>query len=225
MSHINPVMLTREQVRRVDQLAIETYGMASLVLMENAARGCVDRLPPRAGPIAICCGQGNNGGDGFAIARHLDNAERPCTVFLFGREDGLTPDALANWRLLEFTDVERVTLSDGPTAEFENRVGRAEWTIDALLGTGVRGSIRSPFDRVIRSINERAANIAAVDIPTGLDANTGELLGPCIQANITWTFVGKKPGLTLASGPSHTGEIFTVDIGVPRRIIREAIGD
>lgn len=217
-----PLTLTREQVRNVDKLAIETYGMDSLVLMENAARGCLEHLPGN-GPVVICCGKGNNGGDGFAIARHLDNGQRTCTVYLFGDESELTPDAAANWKLLELTDVQRVALPNGPSDQLTNSLASAEWTLDALLGTGVRGSIRSPFDAIIDTINEHATNIAAIDIPSGLDANTGELLGPCVRASRTLTFVGHKPGFALASGPSHTGQIFTVDIGVPRRIIREAM--
>lgn len=217
-----PVLLTREQVRRVDKLAIETYGMNSLVLMENAARGCVDNLPGH-GPVVICCGKGNNGGDGFAIARHLDNRQRQCAVFLFGEVDQLSSDARANWELLQYTGVSRHIAPKNVTSEFAKELAQAEWTVDALLGTGVQGTIREPFRSVIEVINAESKCVAAVDIPTGLDANTGERLGPCIRAHRTWTLVGHKPGLTLASGPSQTGEIFTVDIGVPRRIIREAI--
>lgn len=215
-------LLTRAQVRNVDKLAIETYGMDSLVLMENAARGCVDHLPGD-GPVVIACGKGNNGGDGFAIARHLDNQPRACHVFLFGNESELSPDAAANWRLLQYTDVERSILPDGPDVSFTQAISDAEWVLDALLGTGVTGSIRAPFDAVIDSINQHAKQVAAVDIPSGLDCDTGETLGPCVKADRTWTFVAPKVGFPVSSGPTHIGEIFTVDIGVPGRIIREAV--
>lgn len=219
-----PLVLSRDQARNVDRVAINKYGMNSLVLMENAARGCVEHLPGE-GRVVICCGKGNNGGDGFAIARHLDNAGRPCRVFLFADESDLSNDAKANWDLLRWTDVKCVVCETGTTEEFIAALETADWIIDALLGTGTRGSIREPFGAVINAINASSLHVAAVDIPSGLDADTGELLGPCVRADRTWTFVGAKSGFSTRSGPSHVGEIFIVDIGVPRRMIHEAIGD
>lgn len=219
-----PLVLSRDQARNVDRVAIDNYGMNSLVLMENAARGCVEHLPGD-GPVVICCGKGNNGGDGFAIARHLDNAGRPCRVFLFTDESELSDDAKANWDLLRWTDVECIVCETGTTDDFTEALANAEWIIDALLGTGTRGAIRDPFIAVIDTINASDRKVAAVDIPSGLEADTGELLGPCIRADRTWTFVGTKSGFSKRLGSSHVGEIFIVDIGVPQRMIHEAVGD
>ena len=218
------VMLTRSQVRRVDQLAIDRFGMAGLVLMENAGRGVVDVLcggqPP--GPIAVCCGKGNNAGDGFVIARHLDNRGVPVKVLLWSDPEDLRGDAAANYRILAATDVPIVRLA-GPAADWQDRldtelVGTA-WIVDALLGTGAVGEPRPPLDAVIDRLNRHPGKRLAVDLPSGLDCDTGEPAQHTFRADATCTFVATKPGLAAPAAADYVGRIHVVDIGVPRKLV------
>ena len=221
--------LTRDQVRRVDRLAIERYGMSGLVLMENAARGCVDLLLPRlsaGGQVAVCCGRGNNGGDGFAIARHLANRGVRvvvCLPFAFDTDSidaTFSGDAAVNLRLLEPCGVEIVDrIGDWPRL-----LGESDWVVDALLGTGAAGTPRAPLDAAIEQIAASERPVLAVDLPSGLDCDTGEANGAA-AASLTATFVSPKVGFATKSAADVLGTIEVVDIGVPRRVIAEAIAD
>lgn len=215
--------LTREQSRRVDQIAIDECGMSGLVLMENAARGCVEIAAPLAdgGPVTIVCGKGNNGGDGFAIARHLDNAGTRCRVVLTGDPDDLSDDAAANFQLLSWTDVNVVSLSDDPETII---LPGSTLVIDALLGTGATGDPRPPLDDMIRRLNGGPWKTLAIDVPSGLDCDTGEAATPCVCADVTATFVASKIGFSERSAREVLGDVQVVDIGVPRGVFRRISG-
>ena len=210
--------LTREQVRTVDRLAIESYGMSSLVLMENAGRGCVDVLERLGidGPVVILCGKGNNAGDGFVIARHLEIRGHECRVLLLSPPDDLPGDAATNFAILKKTDV--------PVADFDaaQDVQDAAWLIDAMLGTGARGEPRAPFDAAIKWINAREAKTQAlaVDLPSGLDCDTGRPATHTVRADHTCTFAAMKSGFTQPSAKPYTGTVHVCDIGIPPRLLR-----
>ncbi len=219
--------MTRTQVRDVDRRAVEDYQMPSLLLMENAGRGAVDVLEQSGigGPVVVCAGKGNNGGDGFVIARHLENRGHEVRVLLFAEPDSLQGDAEINFRILKAAGTPIEAL--GPDVEMDQVAGRfqgADWIVDALLGTGTKGEIREPFSMIIKAINHSPARVLAVDLPSGMDCDTGRALGECVRANLTATFVARKIGFDAPNASNLTGEVHVVDIGVPRRAISETLG-
>jgi NAD(P)H-hydrate epimerase len=221
--------LDRKQVRRLDQRAVSEYGLNSLVLMENAGRGAADLLCGLApvGPVAICCGKGNNGGDGFVIARHLDLRHWPVEVLLFADPASLTGDAAANYRVLEKSGVRIRIFTGQPETggteanELDAALASAAWIVDALLGTGSSGDPRPPLDRVIDRINAAGKPILAIDLPSGLDCDTGHAGFPTIRAAHTCTFVAAKPGFFAPGAAEYTGQLHIADIGAPRKLVDE----
>ena len=216
--------LTRSQVREVDRRAIAEYGMSGLVLMENAGRGCVDvlcRLGCR-GPVAIVCGKGNNAGDGFVMARHLDLRGIAVKVLLLGSPGELAGDAAANYAILAKSGAVIVDLSGGLDAgRFEAELAGGEWIVDALLGTGASSPPRPPLDEAIRRINGASAKRLAVDLPSGLDCDSGVAAEPTIRADVTCTFVGRKIGFDRPAAAACLGQVHVIDIGAPRRLVEE----
>jgi NAD(P)H-hydrate epimerase len=216
------ITLTRAQVREVDRLATERFGMSGLVLMENAGRGVADvlcSLNPR-GQIVICCGKGNNGGDGFVIARHLDLRGLPVRVLLFANPAELTGDAAANYRILDKCGAAIETFTVPIEIErLSQRLGEADWIVDALLGTGATGEPRSPYAEAVAAINGSGRPVVAVDLPSGLDCDTGVAAHNTIRAAHTCTFVAAKPGFFVPNAKPYIGQLHVLDIGAPRQIL------
>jgi NAD(P)H-hydrate epimerase len=199
------------QQRRLDEWAIEQLGMPGLDLMERAGAGLAEVCASvRPGPIVVVCGGGNNGGDGLVAARLLREQGRETRVLLLGDPDRLRGDAAAN--------LDR--LPGAPPEPFESsRLEHAACIVDAILGTGFVGAPREPAAGAIGAINAVAAGGAAVvacDVPSGVDASTGEVSGPATNAERTVTFHAGKPGLWVAPGKRHAGMVTVVDIGIPR---------
>jgi NAD(P)H-hydrate epimerase len=222
---MQPVALTREQSRCVDQIAAEEYGFSGLVLMENAGRGVADVLCRLgiAGPVLICCGKGNNAGDGFVIARHLDLRGHAVRVLLWAAPEELAGDAAANFRILAKTDVPIEVF--GPShdeARLAKLVNHAAWIVDGLLGTGAKGEPRPPLDRVIEQLNAAAAPKLAIDLPSGLDSDTGRPSRHTIRAAETCTFAAPKTGFLAPDAAPYLGRLHVLDIGTPRKIIEQA---
>jgi NAD(P)H-hydrate epimerase len=220
------MFLTRDQVRNVDRLASETYGVPGIVLMENAGRGAADLLM-RLGifaPVIICCGKGSNGGDGYVIARHLDLRQISVKVLLFANPSELTGDAAINFQVLKHAGLPVQTLVDATTLadRLRHELQNCEWVVDALFGTGLSGPVRAPYDKVIEVINHSGRRVLAVDIPSGLDADTGRPLGPTVRAEHTATFVALKKGFANPAARGWTGQVHVLDIGAPRSCV-EAI--
>ena len=219
------IYLTREQVRRIDQRAIDEYAMMGLVLMENAGRGCVDVLCRLgiAGQVVVCCGKGNNGGDGFVIARHLDLRGYETRVLLCCEPDSLQGDAAANYEILSRAGVPLLPCpEDYDDAWLARQLKDAAWIVDALLGTGARGEPRPPLDRLIPALNAHPARRLAIDLPSGLDCDTGQAAAAAIQADCTCTFVAAKAGFRVASAQPYLGQVHVLDIGAPRKLLRDA---
>jgi NAD(P)H-hydrate epimerase len=215
--------LSREQVRAIDRRAIEEFGVAGVVLMENAGRGAAEILLGLGvkGTVTICAGKGNNGGDGFVIARHLDLHGRGVRVLLFARPEDLTGDAAINYQIIARS---RLPITVYPDASFDDQalcaeLSRSAWIVDALFGTGLAGPVRPPFDRVIAAINASGVPVLAVDIPSGLDCDTGLPLGACVRARHTVTFVAQKKGFASPSAKEWLGEVHVAHIGAPRAVI------
>jgi NAD(P)H-hydrate epimerase len=217
--------LSCQQSRRVDQLAIAEFGMTGLVLMENAGRGVADLMErlglKRTSRIIICCGKGNNGGDGFVLARHLLIRNYLPTVLLFASPGELTGDALANYRILQSLKLPIPSLSDNVMSEFEllDQLSGDDWIVDALLGTGVKGNPHPPIDDIIRQMNQvrqqSKCRMLALDLPSGWDADDGHENDPTIRATKTATFFSMKNGFDRPSAKEYLGVVHVLDIGIP----------
>ncbi|HEV3144922.1 MAG TPA: NAD(P)H-hydrate epimerase [Gemmataceae bacterium] len=213
------MFLTRAEVREIDRRAIEEFGVPGVVLMENAGRGAAEllmRLNPDKRRVVICCGKGNNGGDGFVIARHLDNRGWNVRVLLFAGPKELTGDAGIMYEIIQRAQLDIEVLPDLPIRDFQQS---GIWIVDALFGTGLSGPVRAPFDQVIAAMNASGNPIFAVDIPSGLDCDTGQPLGVAVRAAATATFVAPKKGFAEPSAKQCFGEVHVIDIGVPRCLI------
>ncbi|HMC66737.1 MAG TPA: NAD(P)H-hydrate epimerase [Gemmataceae bacterium] len=215
--------LSREEVRAVDRRAIEEFGMPGVVLMENAGRGAAELLVALGihGRVLICCGKGNNGGDGFVIARHLDNRGVPVRLLLFCRPEELSGDAATNYRIIAKAGLPVEVHPENPvdSEAFQRELNAAEWVVDALFGTGLTGPLRPPFDQIVAAINASPAKVLAVDIPSGLDCDTGRPLGATVRAHHTATFVAPKKGFGEPAAKEWLGHVHVIDIGVPRVLV------
>jgi NAD(P)H-hydrate epimerase len=198
------------QQRATDEWAIQTCGIAGATLMEYAGAGLAELVSVRApaGPVVVVCGKGNNGGDGLVAARLLREQGREVDVLLLASGDELQGDAKANFDRLP-----------GPAARsFDpDALAAAAVIVDAILGTGFSGEPRDPARSAIEAINDApgAQVVIACDVPSGVDASTGEVAGAAVRAGATATFHAGKPGLWIAPGKDHAGEVTVVDIGIP----------
>lgn len=217
-----PRILSREQVRAVDRRAIEEFGLPGVVLMENAGRNAAFLLEVLEirGLVAICCGKGNNAGDGFVVARYLANAGHAVKTLLAVPGDSLTGDAAIHYHVWK--------TSGGPSEELPTTADAwnaalcdADWIVDALLGTGTRGPLRDPFLTAVHAINAAHRRVLAIDLPSGLDCETGQILGACVQADHTATFVAAKPGFEVPEAAAWLGQVHVLDIGVPFQLLQD----
>jgi len=218
---VTKTFLTRDEVRDVDRRAIEEYGLPGVVLMENAGRGCAELVD--AGPVVICCGKGNNGGDGYVIARHLDNRGIAVEIISVCPVEELKGDARINADVAVKAGLKITVASDARDWEaVEDRVRSAKWIVDSLLGTGFTGTLREPYLTAIRTVNSSSVSgrkVLAVDVPSGLDVDTGLPASECIKADVTATFVAIKPGFLQPTARPFLGQVKVVEIGVPRSLL------
>jgi len=221
---VTPKSLTRAEVREIDRRAIEEYGLPGIVLMENAGRGAAELLHGIApgAAVAVVCGKGNNAGDGFVIARHLENLGHQVRLLLAGEPAELRGDAAIAWRVAETAGIPATRLASATPAEWEQALAGATWIVDALLGTGASGAPRGGIATAIDALNaagRRGAKVLAIDLPSGLDCDTGTAAGACVRADITATFVAPKVGFAAVSAEPLIGELHVVGIGVPRALL------
>ncbi len=214
------------QVRQIDRIAMERFHMHSLVLMENAAIQCAQWIlrrwtDPRK--CVVLCGRGNNGGDGLVVARHLRTAGWECTTVVHGPLDALRPDALANARILVEDAGDRVRFEATASENARNTIEDAEMVIDAMLGTGATGAPRTPYDQWIAWANASSGVRIAIDIPTGVDADSGTVAGTAYRPDVTLTFVGRKPAMVQPQSRDLFGEIAVLPIGLPRRLMEQLL--
>ena len=208
--------LSRQQVRDIDRLAIEKLGIPGIILMENAGRNASDHIISFLGgvtgkKIAIVAGGGNNGGDGFVIARHLANAGACVVTFLVTDEERIVGDARVNYDIINALGHEiRPCLE--PLDDFD-------LIVDAIGGTGISGCLRKKMAEAVNLINAAPTPVVAVDIPTGVDCDTGQVSGPAIVADLTVTFVAGKIGFENPSSCPYTGKVVISDIGVDPEVI------
>ena len=196
------------EMRDTDRWAIEELGIPSLDLMERAGEGLARVIARHApgGRVAVVCGKGNNGGDGLVAARLLRAAGREVDVLAVSPPEQLRGDAAEQLRRLP---------GDPPTAFDAARLAGAALLVDALLGTGTTGAPRDPFGPAIEAMNAAEAPVVAADVPSGVDASTGEVAGAAVRAVATATFHAAKPGLWINPGKTHAGAVEVIDIGIP----------
>ena len=208
-------------MRAVDKAASEIGGIPSIVLMENAAIACVNELKKDFGEltgkrIAVFCGKGNNGGDGFAIARHLHNMDAEVSVYLVcGNE--FKGDAKINFDIIKKMNVNIDVVSD--TENLKYIIRSNDIIIDAIYGTGIHGTVGGISYDVINEINENSKYTMAVDVPSGINSDSGEICGICIRADKTVTFAAYKVGMLMFPAADYTGKVTVADISIPDYIL------
>lgn len=227
--------LTREEVREVDRIAIDQFGLAGIVLMENAgrdaARWITSQFPP--GDVCILCGKGNNAGDGYVIARHIDTADIRCDDLAESSATGnaswrvrivslvdcdeLISDAAINHEIAARSGIPIATADD--VRSLEDLVGAPDILVDCLLGTGATGAPRGLYAETVRLANRLTAKRIAIDVPTGLNCDTGIAADPTFTAAATLTFVAPKIGFSQASAANFLGQIVPISIGVPSKLL------
>lgn len=216
---MNLPALSRQSARRVDQVAIESFGMSGLVLMENAGRNSaarIDELAPE-GRVIILCGRGNNAGDGYVIARHLQLHDRDVEIVSVVELDTLDGDAAANAKIANLSGIEVRVATEA--VELSAAMAPAATLVDCLLGTGAQGELRQPYAAAVELANQYEATRIAIDVPSGLDCDTGEAHDPTFRADHTITFVSSKKGFLAEGAARHTGKVHIVDIGIPKQLL------
>jgi NAD(P)H-hydrate epimerase len=238
------VLLTRDAARELDRRAIHDHGIPSAVLMESAGRCCAlealtlaaspasgDAAPTySAKPVVVLAGPGNNGGDGFVVARTLDLLgvlPAGVRVVFVGREEQLqagAADLVLNAKLWRAQGGDVTVAGAVPSSDQVALLAGASVIVDALFGTGLSRPITSPMADFIAAANAAAGvPIVSVDIPSGIDANDGAVLGVAIHAATTVTFAAAKAGLVPGAGPQHAGRVVVAEIGIPRRLVETIV--
>lgn len=219
-------IITAAEMREVDRLTTARYRVPSLTLMENAGRSVAEFIQSRFSNltkrrIVILCGKGNNGGDGFVVARQLLKMGAKPNVYLIGAPRDVRGDAATN--LMRWKKVGKLHLDDGKGAGDWMPLSSDTIVVDALLGTGVRGAVHGRLRDVIAGINGREAGctVVSVDIPSGLHADTGEVQGAAVIVDYTITFTAPKPGMVSGEGGQHVGQLIVRQIGSPSALIEE----
>ena len=222
--------LTRDQTRAIERFAIERIGVPGVVLMENAGRLCADAVGDfLAGPagrkVAICAGAGNNGGDGFVVARHLSMRGAAVVVFLVSLAEKLSGDAEINCRIARNLglDIREAGSAELPMSNLSKMLAWFDVVVDAVGGTGIRGALRGDIAVAVEQINAAGRPVVAVDIPTGLDCDTGHADGPTVRARLTVTMVARKKGFDSPASAEFTGEVRVVDIGIPADVVERLL--
>lgn len=203
-----------DQCRELDRRAIEKFGISASILMERAGAAAFNVLRetwPEARRIAVMCGVGNNAGDGYVIARLAHEQGLKVSVFQVGDADKLPGDALAALQRLLGMDVSPLAYQEQPLTDFDV-------IVDALLGTGLSGDVRSNFMLAINAVNQAKVPVLAVDVPSGLNADTGMICAAAVRAAATVTFIGVKQGLLTGDAPDYTGRISFNDLSLPAEI-------
>lgn len=214
----------RKEIKDIDRKAVEKYGIPETVLMENAGHEVVLAMTERYGDltgkrVSVIAGKGNNGGDGFVIARHLYNRNVRVEVFLLGTSSDIKGAAKINLNILKkvgITLYEKVSFKD-----LNINLRHADIIVDAIFGTGLSSEVKKPFSDVINLINSSGKPVVSVDIPSGISSDTGEILGVAVRADLTVTFVLPKRGIILFPGAEYAGVIKIADIGIPAKVIEE----
>lgn len=226
-------LLSAEMMKAVDQYAIHTMGIPSLTLMENAGRCVVEEIEKRLSPdckqIWVLCGKGNNGGDGFVVARLLAERGHSVRVILAAQPEDFSSDAEANYdrlpqtvEVMQYTMERELLLIDhyGESDKWEFQpysfvLGPHDLVVDALLGTGINKPLRSPYDEIISALNDTECQVCAIDLPSGVNGTTGAILRNAVKADFTVTFACEKYAHRLFPAKDYCGKVILREIGIP----------
>ena len=221
-------VVTAAQMREMDRLTIQKYGVPSLTLMERAGEGITKAILGRFGRAAkkgvlVVAGKGNNGGDGLVVARLLKKKRIPCEVVILARRNELSPDAAHN--LGAYLKLRgRVTeITEGSLDRLSERIHGKGLLVDAILGTGIKSAVSGLYAEAIALMNACGAPIVAVDIPSGLDTDNGTPLGVAVQAEMTVALAYPKLGEVIYPGLNYAGELAVADIGIDPRAVKEVV--
>lgn len=219
-----PLVVTAKEMAEMDRRTIEEFGIPGIVLMENAGREIVAAIHDILGEVrdkkvVIFCGKGNNGGDGYVVARYLVNMGAHVTCYLAGEHKAVKGDARTNLEILREMGME---VREASRREHIGEHSGAHCVVDGLLGTGVTGPLRGFLSELVEMINDYRAPVVAIDLPTGLESDTGAVPGVCVKADITVTMACKKRGLLFSPGREHAGEARVADISIPQQVIRDS---
>jgi NAD(P)H-hydrate epimerase len=223
-------VLNTQQMREADRQTIDDVGIPSIVLMENAGRQAVAAMEAAfedllTSKVGVLCGRGNNGGDGFVVARTLLEHDVETTVYLIGRAAETTGDARTNLEVLKALGIDVVEIADAPAWELHGTdVLGSDVIVDALFGTGVRTPIEGLVETVIADVNASARPVVAIDLPSGLSADTAEVPGPAVDATMTVTLGAAKLPLVIPPGETLAGDLVIADIGIPEAVIADLDG-
>ena len=220
-------LVTASEMQQMDRKTIKSFGLPGKVLMENAGRGATGIFLKAFGDLStqkvgIMAGRGNNGGDGFVMARYLAQKGIRVTVFLLSRPAMIKGDAAGNFKLLAPLGIPVYELPDRDSFSRRKTALRSQdvW-IDAIFGTGLNSDVKGYYKQVIDTINRSNKPVFSVDVPSGLNTDTGQPCGACIRAHTTATFAFAKTGHLLYPGATYSGKLEIVDIGIPPHIVEE----
>lgn len=219
------LLAKKEQMRTIDKIAVEKVGLPSIVLMENSGKVVFDEIMKMRSTferVILLCGPGNNGGDGFVIARHLHNLNVPIKVFIIGKASHIHGDSLSNLNILKKLSIPIDEVFDGGGfVKLEKALRQGSLVVDAIFGSGLSKDVFGIYTEVFDLVNELATNILSVDIPSGVNCDTGKVMGNAIRANKTVSLVIPKVGNIMFPGSEYNGELLIKGIGVPDIVINE----
>ncbi|MGZ8829016.1 MAG: NAD(P)H-hydrate dehydratase [Thermoanaerobaculia bacterium] len=218
-------ILTSEQMQNIDRRATESFGVPSIVLMENAALAVIDAIQahfPGIDRAAIFCGTGRNGGDGFAIARHLENRGVVPVILIVGDRARIAGDALTNFITCQRLSIPIYDITDADhVGDAFAHASDADIVIDAIFGTGLNRAPEGVHAEVIRVIAEMRLPVVAVDLPSGANASSNEVFDPCVQAEVTVTFAAPKICHVFEPAATYCGEVIVADISIPEAALQD----
>lgn len=223
----NMKVVTVAEMKNIEKAAIEEYGIPGIVLMENAGVEVVRQIESILGnlynkKISVFAGTGNNGGDGYVVARHLHNQGAKVKVFLIGSKANVQGDALTNLQIITHMGIDILEVANQHDWDkVKIAMTFTDCLVDALLGTGFTGQLRDNMTQVVECINKMNKVIISIDVPTGVDGDTGQIQGVAVKASHTITFALPKQGLLLYPGASYVGELYVADIGIPKLLLQD----
>ncbi len=219
------------EMQEMDRKTIHELGIPGIVLMENAGRGASRAflehfLPPPEAKVLIVCGRGNNGGDGYVVARYLAGAGLRPTVLILSSMEKISGDAAINLKIIRSMGIEIFEIQDeSKWNEQKTRLAHSHYIVDAILGTGLNSPVRGFYGKVIDQINESGKALMAIDIPSGLNADNGRVMGKAIRANLTVTFGFPKVGQVVYPGVELVGRLVRIDISIPESVANQVPGN
>lgn len=217
--------VTSSEMKAIDELCIKAIGIPGIVLMENAALKVIKHIDSKYNNFTIVCGVGNNGGDGLAVARHLIVEDKNVDIFVLGNLDKASKDFTINYNILINLGVEIQQITrEEDLKRISKSLDKSQMTIDSIFGTGLTRNVEGLFAETIDIMNEKSKYIISVDIPSGLNADNGEILNKCIKANKTITIQLPKIGLSTFNGKLNSGEVIVETIGMPKITIEKILG-